>query len=130
MLICFSSLPTCSWKLTTPDQPIAMMDSPSVDARTIMGFTANKHETLGFLLDAGLSFKPMLGKLFAMSRKLFDALLVALVNGGFPLPVVTAEVSSRIVPIFLYRAPLIVVVKGFELSLDRTQASWGWLDSA
>ena len=104
---------------------MAMMGSPSVDADTIMGFTVNTHETLGFLLDAELSFKPMLDKLVAMSSKVFDALLVALVNGGFPLPIIAAEVSSRVVPIFLYRAPLIVVVDGFELSLNRLQASWG-----
>ena len=69
-----------------------MLGSPSINPDSILGHVVSQHEILGCLLDHELSFLPLLSSLTAFASPKFDSVLIVLTHGGFPLPVIAAEV--------------------------------------
>ena len=79
---------------------------------------------LGALVDAGLTFLPLLRECVARGHSLFDQLLAAALAGGFSIPVAAAQVHPRVESAILYPCPLLAGVPGAEAALNRLQGVW------
>ena len=73
---------------------------------------------LGCLIDDQLRFVPMLMEARARTRAQFLELYHAAETGGFPVPVLGAQVQIRILPGILYIAPLLAVAGRMQHVMD------------
>lgn len=79
---------------------------------------------LGMLIDAGLSFRPHLLAHIAQGWSAFLEMFHAAEDGGFPVPVLAAQVCLRVEPIALFGAALLIAVPKTEFLMNRLQARW------
>ena len=79
---------------------------------------------LGVLVDADLTFQPLLRSVLARGHALFEALFHAGESGGFGLPVLSAQVPLRVESAILYPSPFLLLAHRAEYELNRMQAAW------
>ena len=104
---------------------MAMLGSPPLEQEALDCLVVEQQRILGVLLDAGLTFQPYAMELLARGWASFLSLLHTGEAGGFTLPIMAAEVLSRIVPYFVYGACFLVVVPGILAKLNLLQWRWG-----
>lgn len=79
---------------------------------------------LEFLLDADLSFAPMLRGATGKSHAQFLEVVHTAETGGFSVPILTCQVPVRVEPGLLFMAPLLALAPRIEATMDKLQASW------
>ena len=87
--------------------------------------SVERKHLLGILVDADLTFRPLLRELVGRGRSLFGDLLRAAEAGGFSVPAAAAQVPSRVAAAIFYPAPLPAAVPEAESTLNRLQVEWG-----
>ena len=84
----------------------------------------DQYVLLGCMVDAQLSFPPLLKAACSRGMQQFTQLYHAGESGGFSVPVVSAQVAVRIEPGILYVAPLLFLAARMRHSLDKVQCNW------
>ena len=103
---------------------MAMCGSPPPSPDAVGCEVTSTHTCLGFLLDDQLSMEPMLNAVLAHASTACSEFSNAASSAGVPLPVIAAEIPSRIVSVVKYRAPFLVLASNLELSLNHAQFRW------
>ena len=102
--------------------PLFSADEPDADQ---LGCNAVEvRPVLGIVVDSQLTFQPWLDSVLRKGDHLFQELRVASECAGFSIPVVAAQVSTRVESGLLYGAEFLIGVHGAERLLNRLQQSW------
>ena len=104
---------------------MAMADSAPVTPAMVGCDVVKQRRLLGFLIDSGLTFKPLLAETLRRGAALFSHFFYAAETAGFSIPVAAAQVPLRIEPALLFAAPLLAVVPRAESALNKLQYGWG-----
>ena len=80
---------------------MALLDSPPLEQEALDCLVVEQKRILGILVDARLTFVPYSLELLARGWTSFLSLIHTGQSGGFNLPIMAAEVTSRIVPFFM-----------------------------
>jgi len=82
------------------------------------------HRLLGVLIDSALTFEPVLKECLCRGYSLFNRYMHAAECGGYSVPIVAGEVITRVEPVVLYPAPVLILVPGAERALNTMQGNW------
>ena len=93
---------------------MAMLESAPVDPVMVGCDVVSQRRLLGFLIDSGLTFEPLLAETLRRGVALFSHFFNAAETGGFSIPVAAAQVPLRIEPALLFAAPLLAAVPRAE----------------
>ena len=79
---------------------------------------------LGVVVDAELTFKPLLAEVMSRGRTLFSKFFFAAETGGFSVPIMAAQVPLRVESAVLFAGAILATVPGAILALNRLQVEW------
>ena len=103
---------------------MAIGRSPTFDSSATGFELCSARLLLGITLDSELSFVPFARSLLARGRALFDDLYQAAEAGGFPVPVLAAQVPQRVESAIMFGAALLLGVPRIESDLNNLQSYW------
>ena len=88
---------------------LALLDSPPVQREDVDRDCPSVHRVLGILLDAELTFAPVLSRALAIGRSVFAEPCFAVETDGFGPLVASAQVLTRVGPAMFYGAAICAV---------------------
>ena len=103
---------------------LAMCDSPDLNPQLLGSPTARSHVCLGFTIGVQLSWAQQLAGVLSMASCKSERLLNGAVSVGIPVLIISLEVLVHIVPIMLFRAPLLILSDDAEHALSELHYIW------
>ena len=100
---------------------MALLGSPSLDPAVVGCEVVRSRKVLGVLVDDGLTFEPLLADTVRRGWSAFLELFHTAETGGFPIPVMAAQIPVRLEPELLFSAALLIAIPQAEIRLNRLQ---------
>ena len=79
---------------------------------------------LGVSVDSGLTFAPRLSDVLRMGKSVFLEVFHLAETVGFSVPIQAEQVRSRVEPVILYAAEVLIIAPGAERALNALQEMW------